>query len=118
MRPLCFRMLSGPFPRSSNYVIGVGRKGTWGEGAGPPPNNFGGGQHTLCTPTPNIQNLPTPMYVSFHRGILVKFSLGGCTYSGEATQVGCFGFNVPLRQYCSLYRTASREEEKKVRSNR
>ena len=29
--------------------------------------------------------------------------------------VGCFGFNGPLRQYCSLYRAVSKEREKEER---
>ena len=32
--------------------------------------------------------------------------------------VGCFGFNGPLRQYCSLYRPSPKEREKEERKER
>ena len=32
--------------------------------------------------------------------------------------VGCFGFNGPLRQYFSLYRTVPKEREKEERKDR
>ena len=31
--------------------------------------------------------------------------------------VGCFGFNGPLRQYCSLYRASPKEREKEERKD-
>ena len=49
-----------------------------------------------------------------------KCSVPGCLRSGLSWfgwLVGCFGFNGPLRQYCSLYRVSQREGERGEKIN-
>ena len=84
-------------------------------------------------PPPNILNLPTPMYhypeidlrmYSVHLYYLQNYLFQrNCAYLDYISRntgigcwlVGCFGFRGPLRQYCSLYRTASQRERERER---